>query len=45
LETADRTQPVEVEAKTERLQEKLAKLRDQMRKLDEMREQLKSGSA
>lgn len=42
LETADRTQPVEAEAKTERLQEKIAKLRDQMRKLDEMREQLKS---
>ena len=42
LEMADRTQPVEAEAKTERRQEKIAKLRNQMRKLDEMREQLKS---
>lgn len=42
LETADRTQPAEEEAKTERLQEKIAKLRDQMRKLDDMREELKS---
>lgn len=42
LETADRTQPVEAEAKTERLQEKIAKLRDQMRKFDDLREQLKS---
>lgn len=42
LETADRTQPGEAEAKTERLQEKIAKLRDQMRKLDDLREQLKS---
>ena len=42
LETADRTQPAEVEAKTERLQEKLKKLREQMRRLDDLKEQLKS---
>ena len=41
LDTADRTQPVEVEAKTERLQEKLKKLRQQMRQLDQIKEQLK----
>ena len=41
LETADRTQPAEVEAKTERLQEKIATLREQMQRMDEMREQLK----
>jgi transposase len=41
LETADRTQPAEVEAKTERLQDKIRKLRDQMRQLDEAKEQLK----
>src|SRR5512140_742315 len=32
LETADRTQPVEFQAKTERLQEKIATLRGQMRR-------------
>jgi transposase len=37
LETADRTQPSEVEAKTERLQEKLRTLRDQMRRMDRIR--------
>lgn len=42
LETADRTQPAEVEAKTERLQDKIRTLRAQMRQLDETREQLKS---
>ncbi len=42
LETADRTQPAEVEAKTERLQDKIRSLREQMRQLDETREQLKS---
>ncbi|WP_428000689.1 transposase [Acidovorax sp.] len=42
LETADRTQPAEVEARTERLQEKLQKLREQMRQLDGLKEQLKS---
>lgn len=31
LETADRTQPAEVEAKTDRLQDKIKKLREQMR--------------
>jgi transposase len=41
LETADRTQPAEVEAKTERLQEKIATLREQMQRMDEIREQLK----
>jgi transposase len=40
LETADRTQPAEVEAKTERLQDKIRKLRAQMRQLDETKVQL-----
>ena len=42
LETADRTQPAEVEAKTARLQDKIRALREQMRQLDETQEQLKS---
>jgi len=42
LETADRTQPAEVEAKTERLGEKIKTLREQMQRMDEIREQLKS---
>jgi hypothetical protein len=42
LETADRTQPAEVEAKTERLREKIATLRGQMRRMDAIREQLKT---
>lgn len=42
LETADRTQPADLEARTERLQETLGKLREQMRQLDETNEQLKS---
>jgi transposase len=42
LETADRTQPVEVEAKTERLREKIETLRQQMRRMDTIREQLKA---
>ncbi|MGF6973706.1 transposase [Paraburkholderia sp. JPY465] len=42
LETADRTQPVELEAKTERLQEKIAQLREQMHRLDRIKEQLKT---
>ncbi len=42
LETADRTQPVEVEAKTERLGEKIETLRQQTRRMDTIREQLKS---
>ena len=41
LETADRTQPAEVEAKTERLTDKIKKLREQMRELDRTKEQLK----
>src|SRR4030095_13308486 len=41
LETADRTQPAEVEAKTERLREKIEALREQMGRMDEIREQLK----
>jgi transposase len=40
LETADRTQSSKVEAKTERLGEKIAKLREQIRRLDAAREQL-----
>jgi transposase len=42
LETADRTQPAEVEAKTERLREKIETLRGQRRRMDAIREQLKS---
>jgi transposase len=42
LETADRTQPAEVEAKTERLREKIETLRGQMRRMDAIREQLKT---
>jgi hypothetical protein len=41
LETADRTQPAEVEAKSERLREKIETLRGQMRRMDAIREQLK----
>jgi transposase len=41
LETADRTQPTEVEAKTERLREKISTLREQMRRMDAIREELK----
>ena len=42
LETADRTQPAELEAKTTRLNEKIKQLRSQMHVLDEVKEQLKS---
>jgi transposase len=42
LETADRTQPVGLEAKTERLQEKVKKLRRRMRELDDLKERLKT---
>ena len=42
LETADRIQPVEVEAKAERLREKIQTLRGQMRRMDALREQLKT---
>ena len=41
LETADRTQPAEVEAKTQRLREKIATLREQMQRMDSVREELK----
>ena len=41
LETADRTQPLEIEVKTERLQDKIKKLRQQMRELDRIKQQLK----
>src|SRR6187401_546352 len=39
LETADRTQPAELETKTERLQEKIKRLRRQMRELDGIKEE------
>lgn len=42
LETADRTQPVELEAKSVRLQAKIELLRRQMRELDTVREELKA---
>ncbi|MFM0497960.1 IS1182 family transposase [Paraburkholderia caledonica] len=42
LETADRTQPAELEAKTTRLQDKIARLREQMRNLERIKEQLKA---
>jgi hypothetical protein len=42
LETADRTQPGEIEARTERLQEKIKELRRQMHQLDGIKERLKS---
>ena len=42
LETADRTQPSELKAKTQRLQDKIARLRHQMRELDTIKEQLKT---
>ena len=42
LETADRTQPAEVEAKTERLQDKIKTLREQMRRMEQIKEQLSS---
>lgn len=41
LETADRTQPAEVEAKAERLREKITILRQQMRRMEQMKETLK----
>jgi transposase len=40
LETADRTQPAEIEAKTARLKDKIKKLREQMRQLEDTKEQL-----
>jgi transposase len=41
LDTADRTQPAETEAKTKNLQEKLVRLKKQMRYLQEMGEHLR----
>jgi transposase len=40
LDTADRTQPAEVEAKTERLQEKIKTLREQMRRMERIKDRL-----
>lgn len=40
LDTADRTQPAEIEAKSERLHDKIEKLREQMRRLEGTKEQL-----
>jgi len=40
IETADRTQPPDVEAKTERLQEKIGKLRQQMKQLGKLKEKV-----
>src|SRR5471032_1631597 len=40
LETADRTQPGEFVAKTERLRDKVKTLRDQMRRMDRLKQQL-----
>jgi transposase len=40
LETADRTQPAELEAKTERLQDKIKTLREQMRRMDRIKNRL-----
>jgi transposase len=42
LDTADRTQPAEVEATAERLREKIETLRGQMRRMERIREELKS---
>lgn len=41
LDTADRTQPAEFAARTSRLNDKIERLRQQMRVLDEVREKLK----
>ena len=40
LDTADRTQPAELSAKTTRIQDKLTKLRRQMRELREVQRRL-----
>jgi len=42
LDTADRTQPAELESKTERLNDRIQRLREQMRRLDGIKEQLKT---
>jgi len=39
LKSADGTQPAELEAKTTRLQDKIARLREQMRNLDQLKTQ------
>jgi transposase len=41
LETADRTQQVGLQAKTERLQDKINRLRQRMRQLDDLKKRLK----
>ena len=41
-ETADRTQPADLDAKTERLHEKIDRLRQQMRRLDQIEGELKT---
>lgn len=41
LDTADRTQAVEIEARTNRLNDKIERLREQMRALDDVKERLK----
>ena len=41
LDTADRTQPVEVEAKTERLRDKIKILREQMQRMERIKQELK----
>jgi transposase len=40
LETADRTRPTELQAKTEHIHDKLKALREQMQRMDRLREQL-----
>lgn len=40
LETAGRTQPAEVEAKSERLKDKMTVLREQMQQIDQTKEDL-----
>jgi hypothetical protein len=42
LETADRTQPVELQAKTDRLHDKITKLRQKMKDLQEIKAQLQT---
>jgi transposase len=42
LETADRSQPPDLEAKSERLKDKIDRLRRQMRQLDQTKEQLQT---
>lgn len=42
LETADRTQPAELQAKTDRLQDKITKLRQKMKDLQQIKAQLQA---